>query len=303
MRLVKVTMPAGCGAEVAALALKLGIGEVAVHQVYVYGPNVPKDVLDVAVSTDEARKFIDALLDAPFYEPHQYALEVREPRTIGAHEGARGITWPLVRPPTDILEELWQFSHITFSFVLRVLLAGLILCYGMVQANLLLMIGGLMFLPLLPALLSVSFGMWVRDWQLVGRGLLALLLATCLVLVSGIVVAHLTPPPLEFTQFASPLVGFLLSLVVGTAAGLATVDDAGHRELIGLASASQIALVPAWLGLSLVFGFEPATAIERLRSLGINAATIVATGMAVYVLVGIRASTLQRFAGRTASQG
>src|SRR5256714_14663215 len=101
-------------------------------------------------------------------------------------------------------------------------------------------------------MLSAGFGLWTRQWRLAGQGLLALAIALLLLTLGGVFVALLTSPPVRYTEFNSLITGVLLSAVVGMAGGLATTDDVGRREMIGLAATAQIAIIPTWIGLCLV---------------------------------------------------
>ena len=90
-------------------------------------------------------------------------------------------------------------------------------------------------------------------------------------------------------------VSFLISLAVGTAAALSTIDDVARRELIGLAATSQVAIIPVWLGVCAIFGFPETTTrdeiVRHYLSLVINIATIVVTSLAVYIIAyGLRPS-------------
>src|SRR5215211_1430990 len=104
MRLVKVKVPEGKGKQIADLAFEIGIPQVAIHQQQAHRPNQPiqtKDVVDIETSTPAAKKFLDALMSSPFYDPKQYSIGVRQPRTIASSETPRKITWPLVEPTVD----------------------------------------------------------------------------------------------------------------------------------------------------------------------------------------------------------
>ena len=298
MRLVKVKAPAGRGAEVAQVAFSVGISRVSVHEEHVYEQNQRrqvKDAVDIDTSTPAAKAFLDALMSAPFFDPKQYSISVRQPRTVVSPERPSNVTWPIVLPTIDVFEELWQFSHVTSSFVGRVSIAGLLLAYGMIQNKLLLIIAGLLFLPFLPLILAIGFGVWTREWRLARQGGFALAVGATLTAAGGALVALIAEPPLRFQEFSPLHTSFLISLGVGVAAGLATADDVGRRELIGLAATAQVALLPAWFGISLVFGFS-ASPFQRLATFLVNVGTILCTSLGTYALLGMRGDVVRRYA-------
>jgi hypothetical protein len=293
MRLIKVSAPAGRGEDVARAAFSVGIEKVSMHQtrsVHRDGKTETKDAVDVETSTPKGKRFVDALLAADFYNPEDFSINTRQPRSIISGESLRELTEPLVEPSVDILEELWQFNHVTYGFVGRIFIAACLLAYGLIQQQILLIIAGLLFLPLLPLMLSIGFGAWARNWKLVMQGLLACVMATMLLLLGGALVAAVSNPPVKYDNFNPPLVGFLISLAVGIAAGLANIDDVGRREMIGLAATAQIAILPVWFGICLVFGFPSTTSeseiTSRALSFFINVITIIVASLAVYVLTG-----------------
>ena len=289
MRLVKVSAPQGKGPDVARIAFDCGIGDVSIHQASEHKPRtepVLRDVLDAKVSTPQAKTFIDALVNSPLFNRHDYAIEVREPRSILKSAATRDITRPVPAAIPDIEQELWQFTHITYSFVLRVLIAALLIAYGMLNDNPLFMIGGLIFVPFMPLVLAFSFGALTRQWQLVRYAALAFMCATLLILAGAIAIAVVAAPPILFDKFPPIGAGLGFSLAIGVAAALGTADDAGHRQLVGLAAASQLAILPAWFGLSLVFGFASDIS-EKLAAFGINVAALVIGCIAVYAALSI----------------
>lgn len=305
MRLVMVNAPEGRGKDIAQIAFSADISKVSHRQVtshHADGKTETKDVVDVETSTPKAKRYIDGVLAADFYNPEDVTISVRQPRAIISKDDLRELTKPLVEPATDIFEELWQFNHITYGFVGRIFLAACLLAYGLIQQQTLLIIAGLLFLPLLPLLLAVGFGSWTRNWKLSIQGVLAFLTATILLMAGGAAVAAVSDPPLKYSEFNSILVGFLISVAVGIAAGLANIDDVGRREMIGLAATAQIAILPVWFGICLVFGF-PATMSEseianRALSFLINVPTIIVVSLAVYVLTGAASRFLARLKDR-----
>lgn len=293
MRLIKISSPEGAGESVAKIAFASGIETISVHQTTKHsadGRSKTCDVIEIEASTPKAKQFIDAFLAADFYNTEDFSFTVRAPQSIVSGESPGELTKPLYIPATDLNEELWQFSHITISFVGRIFISACLLAYGLIEHHLLLMIAGLLFLPLLPMLMAISFGTGSGSRKLVLHGTTAFLTAVVLLISGGIAVALLTHPPIKYSEFSSLPVSVLISLAVGIAAGLANIDDSGKRELIGLAATAQIAIIPVWFGICLIFGF-PANVSSgeittRALSFFINVVIIIAASFAVYVLTG-----------------
>jgi hypothetical protein len=305
MRLVKVKAPEGQGREVARLAHEAGIESVSFNQVTTLGSDgsaETKDTINADTSTPKAKAFAAAVLAAPFFDPEKYSIEIRQPRSVVSRESVRGLTWPLSVPAVDIYEELWQFSHVTASFVGRMLIGAVLLSYGMLEQNLLLMVAGLLFLPLLPTLLAVSFGALSREWRLAAQGLFAFAVATALIVAGGAIVAAVVGPPLRYHTFSGTLTAAVVSTLVGVAASLADADDVGRREMIGLAATAQVALIPAWLGISLVIGFsqavDPTPPSRRLLTFAVIVAAITVASLITYAVLGFRGRGLNKFAAR-----
>jgi hypothetical protein len=304
MRLVRISAPRGKGSDVAQIAFETGINQAAITQAESRdskGDVKPKEMVDIETSTPTASVFLEKLLASDFYNAKDYTINVRQPRAIISKQSVRELTVPFVEPATDILEDLWQFNHITSSFLVRNFIAACFVAYGMIQQNTLLIIAGLLFLPLLPILLSVSFGAWTRQWKLVGQAALAFLVTIVLLFIGGALIASVSSPPLRYNEFNSLPVGFLISLAVGIGAGFATADDIGRRELLGLAATAQIVLIPVWFGISFVFGFSMtqngSQIYERALAFAINASTIIAVALVTYILLRFKRNSFGRWDG------
>ncbi|HEY0428629.1 MAG TPA: hypothetical protein VGC76_12685 [Pyrinomonadaceae bacterium] len=301
MRRVKFSAPQGKGKAVAEVCFSVGVENLTIKESEVYhadGKKETKDVVDVETSTPRAKRCVDAVLAADFFDLKEYSIVVRGARSIISDTSVRELTVPLQEPASDILEELWLFNHITSSFVGRFFIAACLLAYGLIQSQLLLIIAGLLFLPVLPLLMAIGFGGWTSNWKLSVQGVKAFLTGIILLYLGGVLIALMAKPPIKWDDFSSLFVGFLISLGVGVAAGLAQIDDGGKRELIGLAATAQITIVPVWFGICTIFGF-PATVsksfiTERALSLVINVATIIITSLIVYILTGAATRSLSR---------
>ena len=301
MRQVTVTAPEGKGADVAQIAFGAGISEVSFHVVQSLsadGSSITKDHIETETGTALAKSFVEELTMAPFFDRELYTIAVRQPRSIVSGEQLRTLTRPLVEPGTDLFQELWQFSQVTYGFIGRIYLGAVLLAFGLIGDRLLFIIAGLLFIPLLPLMLGMGFGIWTRQWRLVGQNIFALVVALALLMAGGVTVALLSNPPLRYLESNSLLTGLLISLVVGIAAGLATADDVGRREMIGLAATAQVAIIPAWFGICFVFGFpvfDSSSPSKRGLSLVINIFTIIIASAATYAVLRVKGASLRVF--------
>lgn len=142
------------------------------------------DVVEMETATPKAKQFIEQLMTAPFYNPGSFAFTIRHPESLFAAEPPEIETQPIVRPTTDVYDELRQFTNITVSLIGRVFLSSVLLAYGMVQDFLPLIIAGLLFLPYHHHMLATGLGIVLREWRFLIQGMLALLLSTFLILLA-----------------------------------------------------------------------------------------------------------------------
>ncbi|HEY2848174.1 MAG TPA: hypothetical protein VGI80_10180 [Pyrinomonadaceae bacterium] len=292
MRSVQINAPHNLTDVLARLAHATGVSVVSVDEIIAIHSDSRRESriqISFETSTPKAKKFIDDLLLSDFYDRDSVWFEVRERRSIVTRDAIHEVTDPWVIPSTDILEDLYQFNHVTAGLIGRVFLAACMLSYGLLNQDLLLMIAGMMFVPLLPVLSAIGFGGWLGHRRLALRAILVLALTCTLLFIAGVVIGTIGTPPLQYTAFPTLLTGAIISSGVGIAAALAHTDDVGRRELIGLAATSQIAIAPAWLGLCTVVGI-PATMgdgmIEkRLLSLAINIACVIVASLVTYIAV------------------
>lgn len=299
MRQITIVAPQGYSGEIAAIAFGVGISEVSVATKRTISPDGAesvKDSIEVNAGTHVAKVFIDQLTSKSFFSRENFSVAIRQPRSLISKGSLKSLMRPLVEPSADVFEELWQFSQITYGFVIRILIGGLLLAHGLVEYRLLFIIAGLLFIPLLPLMLSVGFGAWTRQWRLLLQGVISLSVAIILLGISGTVVAVFSNPPVQYSEFNSIKSGLVFSFLVGIAAGLATADDVGRREMIGLAATAQVAIIPTWIGASLILGFPVNPSLsDRLLALVLNVGAIAVSAFVTYALIGIKGSALNCF--------
>ena len=299
MHQIQVNTPKGMGKTVAELALKAGIQQASVSQLYSYGPDKEQDLVSIQTNTPAARNFLHALMTASFFDPQNYnILSDTSPVVVYAGDIAK-ITQPFNLPMTDIFEDLWSENQINPTYFGKAIVSSLLLSYGMIQNDQITMVAALLFTPFLTKVQGMGFGLLAGQWRLVARSGWLLLLSALITVISGAIVALVMGGPLQYNSFAPLWVNFLISLLVGIVASFATADANGKRELIAMTAAAQFALFPAWLGIMLVFGLPDSGMVtKRLLTFLVNVITILIVSGLVYYFLRYRKDVLERFTGR-----
>jgi len=283
MHEIRATMPPEHVAETARLAHASGIARVAITDVYIDGPNVRRQTVSVETSTPRARTFVEALLASPSLAAADYSITSRELRAIVDNTDLAELTRPMGEPFPDVIQDLWQLSHVSASYVGRAAAGGILLATGIIDNNAVAIVVAALFLPFLAEVLAIGFGLWSGDRRLIARGLAAVAISMLLAFVGGLLVAVFSGGPILFQGFKPPLSSFAISAVIGVTAGLSNADDTGRRYLIGVAAAVQLAIFPAWLGAAAILGLPPRDVLDqRLLSFAINLVTISATAVIAY---------------------
>jgi hypothetical protein len=283
MHEIRATLPVECVAEAARLAHGAGIARVSVSEVFVHGPNLERRLVSVETSTPQAQAFVEAFLSSPVLSGADYALTSREVRAIVDDEPLVRLTRPMSEPFTDVIQDLWQLSHVTPSYVGRAAAGAILLATGVIEDNPIAIVTAALFLPFLSQVVAVSFGIWNKDRGLIGQGFRALLVSTALAIAAGAVVAWIEGGPIRFAGFRNSLSSFGISALIGVTAGLSTADDTGRRYLISVAAGVQFAIFPVWLGAALMLGtLRHELLYSRFLSFTINLVTISAFALIAY---------------------
>jgi len=286
MHEIRATVPPELTEEAARLAHEAGIERVSIAELFIHGPGLARNVVSADTSTPKARAFVDALLNSPAFSGADYAVTSREVRSIVSNESPDKLTRPMSEPFTDVIQDLWQMSHVTPSYVGRAAAGGILLATGIIDDNPIAIVVAALFLPYLSQVLAISFGLWSLNRALLLKGIRAVAVSTALAVAAGAVVASIQGGTIAFAGFKNPWSSFAISAVIGITAGLSTADDTGRRYLIGVAAAVQLAIFPVWLGVALILGLpDHAVLYPRLLSFGINLVTIAAGGVGSYALL------------------
>jgi hypothetical protein len=296
MHEIRVTVPEGRAKDVAELARRAGIPQVTVYPVYAHGPNCAKEIVSAETSTPLAKKFADSVLTSDWFDSSDSSVSSRELRAVVTNVHPREITRPMLEPPIDAFEDLWQLNHVTISYWARSAGGAVLLAYGMMRNDPVMIVVAALFLPFMSQVLALSFGAWAGDLSLAQQSLKALATSCGVSVLGGALVALLYGSAMQYHGFLHPLPSFAISTVIGITAGVITADDAGRRYLIGVAAAVQYGVYPVWLGYSLVRGFPPLTqTLARMGTFALNVSTITSFALIGYLLLNIKRKDVRGF--------
>lgn len=300
MHEIRASVPAERSSQVAQLAHDAGIPHVSIFDVDVSGREGPRQVVSVESSTPRAKAFLDALLDSPLFDPQLCSVTSRELRAIVSSEDVGELTQPMREPAADVLDDLWQMSHVTAGYVARAAAGSILLADGVIKNSAISIVVAALFLPYLSPVLGFGFGAWSGDRGLLRKAARAVAVSTAIAYAAGAAVAFAErTTAIAFTDFRGFVASFIVSAAIGAAAGMSTADDVGRRYLIGVAAAVQLAILPVWLGAATVAGFPSARAmLSRAATLLLNAGTIVAVAVAAYASMGMHRKEMRRVVER-----
>ena len=299
MHEVKATVPADSVPEVVSIAKRSGIERVSVSDAFVHGPDITMKVVTVDTSTPNAKAFLDGFLNSPTLAKAGCTVTSREVRAIIGGDDLEQVTRPLPEPFPDVIQDFWQLSHLTVTYVARAGAGAALLATGIIEDNPIAIVVAALFLPFLSQVLALSLGLWSRDAKLAMHGARALLASIVLALIAGAVVAYCEGGPILFQGFKGPLPSFVISALIGITAGLSAADDTGRRYLIGVAASVQLAIFPVWFGAAAVLGFPAADVVKvRLLSFVINFMTIAGMAVVGYAYLHLKSGTVKAGRGK-----
>jgi hypothetical protein len=289
MHEIRVHCPQGQGARVAGLAVGSGIQHCSTQPVRLYGPERDADLFSAEVATPQAKRLLDDLFATEWFNLREFSVSTREIRALASDASLDQATQPMPEPALDVLEDLWQLTHVTPSYVVRAIAASLLLADGLMRNDPVEIVVAVLFLPYLSQILAVALGAWCRRNTLARLGVLALSVSTIASIAGGALVAALHDAPMAYAGFRPPLVNLAFSVVIGVTAGLCSADDTGRRYLINVAAAVQVGVFPVWFGIGLVDGFPSAAVIgERVGLFFASIGTIALSAVLAYAWAGMR---------------
>jgi hypothetical protein len=294
MHEIRATIPQALVPEAVRIANMAGISEPTTSEVFVHGIAEKRVLFSVETSTPKARAFTKALMQSQALRGTDFTLTSREVRAIISKESAESLTRPMSEPVPDIIQDLWQLSHITWSYLGRALAGAILLAGGIIEDNPIAIVVAALFLPFLSQVVAFGIGLWSRDKKLAGHGLKAVLVSITLGFMGGLIVALIEGGPIAFHGFKSPLSSFAISAVIGATAGLSNADDTGRRYLVGVAAAVQLAVFPVWFGAATIIGLPTRDiVVEHFFSFLVNFGTIAGTSVLAYALCHNRDATAE----------
>ena len=187
----------------------------------------------------------------------------------------------------QVVENIIEASSPRKSFFVVVAVAAIVCTAGLLMDSVALIIGAMLIAPMLSAILSISLGIVVFNWQLFYRSLIVVWKAVLLLFVSAFGIAMLFKTSQELSydfllknDFTIEI--FVISLVVGFVATLSFIRKELSQYITGTAIAVTL-IPPVCIGaIALRMGY-PNHFISALWVFLINLGGILISSMAVFI--------------------
>ena len=212
----------------------------------------------------------------------------------------------------DVLGAAWVNARPIARYLAFMFVAGVIACYGVVDNNVILIVGAMAVSPDLLPITAIGVGIVGRRPALAGRALLTLALGLTLASAAAAIFAfaqdQLDLIPSDFNLNETGVLGSLTSvsnetIAVALAAGIAGMLALETRASSGVGVAISVTTIPAaaYMGVATGVG-EFATARGAVNVLGTNVAMMVVGAVATLAL---QSALMRRAAARrtNASEG
>ena len=194
----------------------------------------------------------------------------------------------------DVLGTAWLNARPIARYLAFMFVAGVIACYGVIDTNVILIVGAMAVSPDLLPITAIGVGIVGRRPALAGRALLTLTLGLAIASVAAAIFAfaqnRLDLIPSGFNLTETGVLGSLTSvnnetIAVALAAGVAGMLALETRASAGVGVAISVTTIPAaaYLGVAAGLG-EFATATGALGVLGANVAMMVVGAVATLAL-------------------
>jgi hypothetical protein len=243
-------------------------------------------LVSAETSTPRARALVLGVRRAAWFDRATCSMSTRELRAIVSDEPLITLTRPMAEPDVDMLQDLWQLSHVTASYMARCIAGAILMARGVIANDFVALMLAVLFLPFLSELRGIAYGLLRGDRSLALHATKALTCTVVTLLVIGAAAGRLDQSAVMYAGFRSLGLSVLISFVIGAAAGLASADDAGRRYLIGVAAAAQLGVFPVYFGIALARGLPPELPLsDRILTFGVNFIVVAATAAASYAAV------------------
>lgn len=182
------------------------------------------------------------------------------------------------------IDKLIRNSTPDYDFFLMVILSVLMATAGLLLDNVTVVLGSALIAPVLYPILSLSLGMTMADYKLIGRAFYTIVKSAAIGIVTAFVITLLFEPVMEEVPFeiilrtGPSLLTFMVAITAGIAVSVALVRPDLNATIPGLAI--SVALIPplstigiglAWLDWNIMSG---AVVLFVLNVLGIVFASL-----------------------------
>lgn len=188
----------------------------------------------------------------------------------------------------DFCENIIASSAPRYDFYFMVILSTIIVSFGIIKDNIVLVIGGMLVTPLLSPILAISLGLVIRNLRVLLRSVKIFIIA----LLLAILVSYLTSLLIDFNVNSVELLSLMeaswhtliLAIVAGIAASFAWIKPNLNNTLPGIAI--TVTLIPPLTAIGLAAGVSDFVLMQKVFNvLALNVLGIIIGSLIIFMLM------------------
>lgn len=188
----------------------------------------------------------------------------------------------------DFCENIIASSAPRYDFYFMVILSTIIVSFGIIKDNIILVIGGMLVTPLLSPILAISLGLVIRNLRVLLRSVKIFIIA----LILAILVSYSTSLLIDFNVNSVELLSLMeaswhtliLAIFAGIAASFAWIKPNLNNTLPGIAI--TVTLIPPLTAIGLAAGVSDFVLMQKVFNvLALNVLGIIIGSLIIFMLM------------------
>lgn len=190
---------------------------------------------------------------------------------------------------TDFCEEIIESSAPRSDYYFLVILSTLIVAFGLVNNNMILVIGGMLVTPLLSPILAISLGIVITNLKVTLRSIRIFVISFLLAVLVSYIIGVISGSDMNHNDYVGQImkpsaVSFLVAIIAGMAASFTWAKPELNKTLPGVAI--TVTLIPPMTALGIALADKDKEIfMDALNVIMLNVAGILLASSLIFLLM------------------